>query len=294
MGLVAVSLPLLGAATIVLAASDEPARAVPGPAAAEIQRAVTTGNAGSLEDARVRLRSGPSAQGLDEAALYLRAYVAWRLSYFHPRGSERSQALLGEAEQDLDRVLSLDPGDAEALALLGSAIGSRITGVWSGLSRGPRAARALDRAFELAPDNPRVVMLLGISRLYRPAPFGGGIARAEQELERARALFAHEPAEAPWPNWGRAEVLAWLGQTALRRGDLEKAGAFYRQALEIEPDYDWVCRSLLPELAGRRTAASGTLAPGSWTMSPRAETAGTSRRSVGEAYTAGGTPMSAR
>jgi hypothetical protein len=46
-------------------------------------------------------------------------------------------------------------------------------------------------------------------------------------------------------------VLAWLGQAALRRGDPKRAEALYRQALEIEPDYDWVCRSLLPELAIR-------------------------------------------
>lgn len=250
-------------AAMALTASDEAAASVPGATEAEIQRAVVSGDQDVLETARSRLRSQGAPECPATEPLSLRAYVAWRLSYFHERSSARSQALLAEAQQDLERVLACDPDDAEALALLGSVLGSRIGDLWSGLRRGPRAGRALDRALALAPGNPRVVMLLGISRLYRPRPLGGGIERAEQELQRACELFAREPIGQPWPNWGRAEVLAWRGQAALRRGDLDRAAAFYRDALEVEPDYHWVRRSLLPELEEKRMArpATAALAP---------------------------------
>jgi tetratricopeptide (TPR) repeat protein len=80
--------------------------------------------------------------------------------------------------------------------------------------------------------------------------YGGGPESAEKELRRAEALFAQEPAAKPWPNWGRLDVLAWLGQVRARQSDPAGARAFYRQALALDPGYVWA--SLLLDQLDRR------------------------------------------
>jgi tetratricopeptide (TPR) repeat protein len=72
--------------------------------------------------------------------------------------------------------------------------------------------------------------------------------KAEKELRRAEALFARQPADAPWPNWGRLDILAWMGQLLAAKGDRPGARAYYHRALESEPDYVWVRDVLLPAL----------------------------------------------
>ena len=78
--------------------------------------------------------------------------------------------------------------------------------------------------------------------------FGGGLPKAEQELRRARDLFAKEPSAKPWPNWGRVDVLAWLGQAFASAGKPEEARASYKEALKVEPEHRWVRDVLLPGL----------------------------------------------
>ena len=83
--------------------------------------------------------------------------------------------------------------------------------------------------------------------------FGGGADKAEAELTEAQKLFEQEPPDRAWPNWGRAEVLAWLGQTMVKKKDFERAREYYQEALALEPNYAWVRDMLLPALEKRTT-----------------------------------------
>jgi Flp pilus assembly protein TadD len=113
---------------------------------------------------------------------------------------------------------------------------------------GPRASGALDKAAEIAPDNPRVVVLQGISAFNTPALFGGGTEKAERLLRRSLTLFAREPADRPWPNWGRFDAHVWLGQALLGKGDRAGARAEYDRALTLAPGSRWVRSVLLPAI----------------------------------------------
>lgn len=124
------------------------------------------------------------------------------------------------------------------------------------MRRGPRADDAYERARALAPDNPRVAMQEGVSRLFRPKFAGGGIERAEKELTRALELFAKEPPDSPWPNWGRVEIYAWLGLTMTKKRDYAAARRYLEKALSLEPEYRWVKESLLPGLKAEENAKS--------------------------------------
>ena len=228
-----------------------------GTAAAKMERAVILEDQLSLE--RLVGEFGDAldeAEGDDTARLRLAyAYTSWRLASFHERGSSPYQALLKDAEKVLKKSIEENPEDAEALALYGTVNGWLITNLWSGMHRGPRADESYKKAREADPDNPRVAMLQGTSRLFRPVAFGGGVDKAEAELTEALALFNKEPRDKPWPNGGRAEIYAWMGQVMLKKGDFHEARTFYDKALTLEPDYRWVLETLLPELDAEQARA---------------------------------------
>ena len=218
---------------------------------------VATLQRASIERDRATLSSTCDAllQAIDEAAeadksriRHAYAVASLALAGGEPRGSKAYTAYLKDAEKQLEELLKRHPNDAEAQALYGTINGWLVTGMWSGMRRGPRADKAYKKARELAPDNPRVAMHQGVSRLFRPKMFGGGLDKAEAELTEALALFKKEPAEKAWPNGGHAEILGWMGQVMFRKGEMDRAREYYEQALEIEPNYHWVLEVLLPEL----------------------------------------------
>ena len=114
---------------------------------------------------------------------------------------------------------------------------------------GPRVGKAAQKAKQLAPDNPRVVLSAAISDFNTPEMFGGNKEKGLQGFQRAAELFAQEePTDHIQPVWGHREAYAWLGIAYQNQGELESARAAFEKALEIDPDFGWVKDWLLPEL----------------------------------------------
>ena len=216
-----------------------------------IERAVVIGSEIDLREIQQMLDGRVDAEdvgtiGFDD---YNLAYVNWRLSQLlDPERKKEKRRLLKAAQKRIEERLERVPDEAESLALRGSAIGEQIGGFFRGMFLGPKATKSLNRAFELDPDGPRVALQRAISYYYTPKSFGGGLDRAEQEVRRARDLFDLEPADHPWPNWGRLDALAWLGQILQRRGKPEEARVVFEAALSLEPEYAWIREELLPAL----------------------------------------------
>lgn len=219
-----------------------------------IEHAVVVGSVPALEQYREALladlkkSSGPDAN----LVRYTLAYVDWRL---HPlldvdtATKKQGQAYLEEAEKQLVAVVGAEPDNAEALALLSAVYGQEIgSSIWKGIVLGPRSSAAVEKAMKLAKENPRVALMAGVGAFFTPKMFGGGVDKAERELRRAEALFSKEAPNKPWPNWGRIDVLAWLGQVLASTGDREGARAVYARALTLQPDFGWVRYVLLPAL----------------------------------------------
>lgn len=217
----------------------------------EIERAVVAGDAGALERVRERLLAEVGRVDPTPLERYTLAYVDWRLTYL--RGHRRiatTTRLFDEAEAQLRAITDARASDAEAVALLGTIHGARIAEGEDAIRLGPHATRAMEEAAKLALDNPRVALLRGIHFFFTPRPFGGGLERAESELRRAERLFAGERSDQLWPNWGRVDALAWLGQVLAKKRDEAGARAAYRRALAIEPNHTWI-RSLLARLEAK-------------------------------------------
>jgi tetratricopeptide (TPR) repeat protein len=170
------------------------------------------------------------------------------------QGRERKEVAqyLEEAETTLERSaakLKLP----ETYALLGSVIGMQIgSNPIKGMTHGPRADAALDKAIELGPNNPRVWLLHGIGTKFRPKLFGGGNARAEQHLRKAIALFDQDRPAPVAPRWGRDEAWLWLGQVLEEERRWEEARQAYETALALAPENAWVRDELLRNFEKRK------------------------------------------
>ena len=219
------------------------------------------------------LQAGANGDSLDamyaarttfERALADTALAAWGHYYIALADHRIANLLLGGGKKNKDEASKhlkaavehlkeatrLDPQAAEVYALLSSVYGRQI-----GLSPvksmflGPRAEKAIKKAVQLAPDNPRVVLSAAISDFNTPKMFGGSKEKGLQGFQRAAELFAQEePTDPIQPVWGHSEAYAWLGIAYQDRGELESARAAFAKALEINPDFGWVKYALLPEL----------------------------------------------
>jgi tetratricopeptide (TPR) repeat protein len=182
----------------------------------------------------------------DDPDVYGWAYSGWRVSQLLPKTRKRERdKLLKLLQRQLQAWLAEQQGHAEAHALLGSILGDRIGGPLSAMRLGGKASEALERAFLLAPNNPRVALQRGVGFFFTPKAFGGGKAKAEVELRRARALFeANQEAQ----GWGYMDTLARLGEVLAAQDKFAEAGEVYQGALQQQPDFVWVRDRLLPEL----------------------------------------------
>jgi tetratricopeptide (TPR) repeat protein len=192
------------------------------------------------------------AQTQDAVLLHYRGYALYRKASLM-RGSTRDKDTLLQIFEQADTALSSSFEQLkwpETVALRATVLGQIIglKGGLAGMRLGPRADGLMQQAIELSADNPRVWLLRGISNFYKPKLFGGGAAKAEQDLQKALELFAKGAPAPPLPSWGHAETYVWLGQLYARDKQVTKAQAAYDRALELDPGLEWVRSKLLPQL----------------------------------------------
>ena len=219
--------------------------------AARLEKAAMAGATNDLRSIRADLVRRAAAKGADEMLMrYAVAYASYRTVNLPDVPDRERKDLLDDAVAQLQQVVKRNPKDAEAYALLGSVYGLQIaeSPVVRGMTLGPRASSALDRAGDIDSSNPRVLLAQGVSAFHTPAMFGGGTDKAERLLRRSLERFAAEPADKPWPNWGRFDAHVWLGQALLRKGDRAAARAEYDRARVLAPDSGWLRYVLIPAL----------------------------------------------
>jgi tetratricopeptide (TPR) repeat protein len=218
---------------------------------ARLEGAVLRGQSAELRSIRADLlRRVQTASPSVDLVQYAIAYVGWRMATL-PDVPERERGdLLDDGVSRIQDVVKKDGKNVEAQALLGSLYGLQIarSPMMKGISLGPRATAALERAAREAPANPRVVLQQGVSAFNTPPMFGGGTDKAERLLRRSIELFGSESPTQGWPNWGRFDAHAWLGQTLASKGDRTGARAQYDKALAIAPESAWVRYVLIPAL----------------------------------------------
>ncbi len=201
----------------------------------------------------------------DSLAIFARYYAASAASeqanILAEKGdSDHNRKILEYVNYAIDHLEAATDQDeffAEGWLMLSAVYGQKMTvRPLQAVSLGRKFNRAMSRARELAPDNPRVVLLRAITDYNLPRIVGGNKDRALEGLYRAARLFEEEVVEDPvLPSWGHEDTYARLGIVFMDRGNLEEARTAFERALEINPEFGWVQRTLLPSLEEAEAAS---------------------------------------
>ncbi len=206
---------------------------------------------------RTLIREAGSARAKgsgDRMAHYVIGFAQYRLGLVLSKteGSEAAKAM-SACIDELDAAIEEDEKFAEALALQSSCHGQLAAlRTLSAITSGPKAGSRIEKALELAPRNPRVVLLDALSDYGRPKAFGGDKARALTKLRQASELFDKADEEAgSLPGWGHADALAALGRSLYESGDLLGARNALERALILAPEFV-AARELLASVTATR------------------------------------------
>lgn len=221
----------------------------------KIEHALHSRNAEGMLQAVSRLQEWLQSQEKQHTdyrkyAYYYLGYACYRLSNSFPSVSnDKQNEYLSRAIRYLEQAAGMDPSFAEAQALLAGSYGLKARGFLSRIRYGIKFSRSIQHALNLAPENPRVVLIDGIGTLHKPPVMGGGTEPAIHVLRRATVLFeSWNPPYPRSPDWGHEEAYAWLGKAYLKNKDYDLARQAYQTALKLRPGYYWVTEELLPEL----------------------------------------------
>lgn len=132
-----------------------------------------------------------------------------------------------EAQKDFPDALALQSACLDQLSDLRS---------WRAPLAGSRSATQLRKALQLAPKNPRVLLLDAISDYEHPK--SNDTPRSCDKFKNTAAVFETERANVDQvPGWGAAEAYTWLGRCYLGNGDAVPARDALERALLIAPEF---------------------------------------------------------
>ncbi|MGH8209460.1 MAG: hypothetical protein ACREU6_07660 [Steroidobacteraceae bacterium] len=154
--------------------------------------------------------------------------------------------------RSLDQALAVQSDFADALALQSACL-SRLAelGSWRAPFAAPKSAAQIRKALQLAPQNPRVLLLEAIGDYERAQAPGGGVQHPCEKFKSTAAVFEAERADVdPLPGWGAAEAYTWLGRCYLDSGDAVTARDVLERALLIAPEFAQARRLLATITSG--------------------------------------------
>jgi tetratricopeptide (TPR) repeat protein len=154
--------------------------------------------------------------------------------------------------RSLDEALEAQNNFAEALALQSVCLGLLAElSSWRAPLAAPKSASQLHRALQLAPKNPRVLLLDAIGEYEHAKAPGGGAEHPCGKFEAVAAVFEAERADVDQvPGWGAAEAYMWLGRCYLDNDNPNAARDALERALLIAPEFGQARRLLATITSG--------------------------------------------
>ena len=140
------------------------------------------------------------------------------------------------AEQGIrfaEKMVAMKPANAEYYRLLGTLYGQAVTDIMSGLTYGPKAKEAINRAVEKAPKSSMMYVARGVGNYYVPAQLGGGAKLAIPDFQKAIEL-----------DKANAEAWLWLGLSLRKENRDAEARRAFAKSLELNPNRVWAKQQL--------------------------------------------------
>jgi tetratricopeptide (TPR) repeat protein len=180
--------------------------------------------------------SGAAAKAPNDSEAQYRAALAD--SYLAEVAIELRDRKAGRqiAEQGMkfaEKAVALKPANAEYYRLLGTLYGQAVTDIMSGLTYGPKAKEAINKAVEKAPKSSMMYVARGVGNYYVPAQLGGGAKLSIPDFQKAIEL---DPSN--------AEAYLWLGLSLRKENRDAEARQAFTKSLELNPNRLWTKQQL--------------------------------------------------
>jgi uncharacterized protein YciI len=233
----------------------------------QIQRADYEGDRPSLKRLHDELTPIPEDSKLASRVLYWRGFALWRRAINGFNESPTPKDLeddLTQSVTDFKDAIARDPAFVEPKIGAGSSLGylmflhRKDPTLMQELLQ--QSSPLLKEAMATAPDNPRLLWVLGPIRWSSPPERGGGQDKAFEiynkglEAVRNQKRNVAEPLE---PSWGEPELLMNLAWSNLNRTapDLNAAEQYAEAALKLVPDWHYVRDILMPQIRAAQAKA---------------------------------------
>lgn len=151
-----------------------------------------------------------------------------------------------DCQEKLESLVESKKFGAEAKALLSGVYGFKIAySPLKGMFYGPKSSTLLEQAMEENPSSPIVLKIYASNQYFTPEMWGGNKDLALKAFKKSTENFGKHNLEKSWMN---LDNLAWIGLIYQEEGQLDKAKSTWEKAVEIEPNFYWVSKSLLPTI----------------------------------------------
>jgi tetratricopeptide (TPR) repeat protein len=172
-----------------------------------------------------------SADALYQAALAqsFRSEVAMEMRDKRAAGSAAEEGI-----ELARRAVAIEGSNAEYHRILGTLCGQVIpANVLLGLRYGQCALDEVSKAIELNPKSPAAYLSRGVGNYYLPEGFGGGPAKAVEDMKKAISLDARN-----------AEAQMWLGIALRKLNRNAEARTALEAAVKLNPRRVWTKQQL--------------------------------------------------
>jgi len=232
-----------------------------------IQRADYEGDRAALKRLYGDLAPVPQDDKLASRVLYWRGFALWRRAFNGFNDNADPKELEEDMQQaviEFDGSSAKDPEFVDAKIAAGSCLSNlaflnRKDPAGSQELLG-RAIQVLKQAQAAAPDNPRLLWVLGPNRWYAPPEYGGSQEQAmalyQKGLDSVRA-HKEDTSDPLQPTWGEPELLMNLAWSNWKRTkpDLKAADEYAQTALKLVPYWHYVRDILIPQIHAAQAAA---------------------------------------
>jgi uncharacterized protein YndB with AHSA1/START domain len=240
---------------------------------AQIQRADYEGDRTALNLFYEQLLPFVDDPELGSRVRYWRGFAKWRrgINGFNETPTPKDIAEdLTEGESEFDAAIQRDPGFVDAKVGAASCLFNRLflEGVFANEKDPARlreiiapASLLLKQAAAAAPDNPRLLWVVGPNLWSTPPERGGGQDKALATYQRGLdAIREHKDntSDPLMPTWGEPELLMSLAWSNLNRTkpDLKAAEQYAEAALKLVPYWHYVRDILMPQIRAAQAKAS--------------------------------------
>ena len=226
----------------------------------KIQRADYEGDRSALKSLYTELAPVSGNEKLASRVRYWRGFALWRRALNGFNGSVTPKELeddLNQAVEEFNQSSNVDPDFVDAkigalsclsnLLYLNQKNSARVQELVAQAQPLSKEAQAA------APDNPRLLWVLGPNRWYAPPERGGGQDKAIELYQKGlESVRKHKPdtSDPLQPSWGEPELLMNLAWSNFHRTtpDLNAAEQYAREALRQVPYWHYVRDTLLPQI----------------------------------------------